>query len=161
MYVAHRLSTDGQTFKAQDMATKVAGFAYTAERVRLRPFGARQSLDELEEDDKKKVLAACAWASTSRLAIRGVLENARENKRYLCSIDIAVAADFGKIDKGWIVDDSRGGDGANALSASLNLRDDYVYNFMLALRAVGYHFDRVLKAVLTSRAYDREDVDFD
>ena len=163
VYVAHRLSTDGQTFKAQDMATKLAGFADTAERVRLQPFGARESLDKLEEDDKKKVLAACAWASTSRLAIRGVLENAREKDLYLSSSDIAVAADFGKIDKGWIVDDSRGGNGANALSASLNLQDDYVYNFMLALRAVGYHFDRVLKAVLVSRsrAYDREDVDFD
>ena len=160
--VAYRLSSSGQTFHAQRMAVELAELD-RVESLELQPFGARESLDKLEEDDKKKALAACAWASTSRLANRGVLENARENKRYLCSIDIAVAVAEKKIDERWVRADQLRG---NANSASLNLQDEHVYKFMFALRAVGHFYDRVLKNVLVSRAHgiadeDEENVDFD
>lgn len=164
--VAYRLSGSAQTFHAQRMAVELAELnGDSVESVELQPFGARKSLDELGEVMKEKALAACAWASTSRLANRGVLENARENKRYLCSIDIAVAVAEKKIDERWV---RAGADQllGNANSASLTLQDDYVYKFMFALRAVGHFYDRVLKAVLVSRARglddeDDEDVDFD
>ena len=162
--VAYRLSSSGQTFHAQRMAVELAELdGDSVESVELQPFGARASLDELGEGKKKKVLAPCAWASTSRLANRGVLENARENKRYLCSIDIAVAVAEKKIDDRWVRADQLR---RNANSASLNLQDEQVYKFMFALRAVGHFYDRVLKAVLISRAHgiadeDDENVDFD
>ena len=145
---AQRLSTDRQTFKAQNMAMELAGFGVNAERVQLQPFGARQSL--FGEEKKQKVLAACAWASTSRLAIRDVLENARDENLCLSSVDFAIAAKLGKIDERWIRDDARGVVN-NAFSASLNVQDAYVFKFFDALRAVGHHFDRVLKSVLTAR----------
>ena len=101
-----------------------------------------------------------AWATTSRLANRGVLENARAKNLYLNSFDFGVAAARRAIDPArWVRadDDELLG---NELSASLNLNDDYVYKFMLALRAVGHYYDRRLKAELISRGVrDVFDVD--
>ena len=165
--VAYRRSTEDQApWDAQEMATKLIGIdvgvrGRDVTTVRLSPFRALQSLRDLDKATSSDVtssdvLKACAWATTSRFANQGILENARKTNSYLNSFDFAVAAARRTIGPRWVRNDVLVG---NRLSASLNLNDDYVYTFMLALRGLGHYYDRLLKAELTSRGF--RDVFFD
>jgi hypothetical protein len=158
--VAYRRSSEYQApWDAQEMATKLIGIGVGGRdvtTVRLSPFRALQSLRDLDKATSSDVLKACAWATTSRCANHGILENARDTNSYLNSFDFAVAAARGTIGPRWVRNDVLVG---NRLSASLNLNDDYVYTFMLALRGLGHYYDRLLKAELISRG--SRDVFFD
>ena len=153
--VGLRRSSKGQApFACQAVTTRLRNFRQkiTVHEVRIDAYSALRPLKELEKELQKSALAACAWATTSRSAIRGILENAREHARYFNSFDFAVAAEFGEIEPRWVCANESELLG-NAYSASLNLQDDHVYNFMVALRAVGHHYDRRLKGQLIKLAH--------
>ena len=92
------------------MATKLIGICVgvggrDVTTVRLSPFRALQSLQDLDKATSSDVLKACAWATTSRFANQGILENARKTNSYLNSFDFAVAAARRTIGPRWVRND--------------------------------------------------------
>lgn len=148
-------------------------------KVYLRPFPATQDLRKMNDRDDvpgfyvtnrwaddgsrpdpgqdgarrlkvKDIKSANFFASTSRAANPGVLEHARDGKRYLCLADVAIAVWKGELDDAWVrVDDATVGS-SHPFARRLNLKNDYVYAILRALRDGGHLPHRYLLGQLVA-----------
>jgi hypothetical protein len=98
----------------------------------------------------KDIKSANFFASTSRAANPGILEHARDKKRYLCLADVAIAVWKGELPAAWVrVDDATVGS-SHPFARRLNLKNDYVYAILRALRDGGHLPHRYLLSPLSA-----------
>ena len=122
-----------------------------------RPVAGQDGARLLEVKDIK---SANFFASTSRAANPGVLEHARDKKRYLCLADVAIAAWKGMLPAAWVRADHATVGSSHPFARRLNLKNDYVYAVLRASRDGGHLPHRLLLGPLSAletagAAFDR------
>ena len=83
----------------------------------------------------KDIKMANFFATLSRASNKGVLEYAHDNNKYLCLVDVAVAATNMEISPKWVHSDAVN---CNSNSRRLNLKNPYVYATLRAVRDAGH-----------------------
>ena len=121
---------------AKDTDDKVRGKIQL--RLRLRGLDDNSVENRLSAGKIHNIKNANIFASMSRAANPGVLEHAHDNKNFFCLVDIAIAVKEKILKSFWVRDDKEKPSDGCDFARRTNLRNEYVYAVLRAIRDSGH-----------------------